>query len=156
MPNPPDLPAVFTTIDTYLNAVAKHRTAEEMRATVLTEDFHVGFRGGYVWKGLDGLRKYLSQRDKVFDERLQLIQILSLVPLSGDDLEITTRLEFFFRRWTPPSPTSEEFSGAAFYTWTIRPVDEGMRVAEVIIDGFADLNDNARALFAVPDAGFDE
>jgi hypothetical protein len=32
----------------------------------------------------------------------------------------------------------------------------GLRVVEVIIDGFADLNANARALFAVPDAGFDE
>jgi hypothetical protein len=36
-----------------------HRAVEEMRATVITEDFHVGFRGGYVWKGLDGLRRYL-------------------------------------------------------------------------------------------------
>ena len=45
---------------------------------------------------------------------------------------------------------------SAFHTWLIRIADDEMRVARVIIDGFANLNDNARAVFAIPDEGFDE
>ncbi|ETZ38610.1 hypothetical protein L842_5978 [Mycobacterium intracellulare MIN_052511_1280] len=73
-----------------------------------------------------------------------------------DAVEMATRLEFSFRRWAAPSPVSEEFSGAAFHTWLIRTFDNKLRVARVVIDGFANLNANARAAFAVPDEGFDE
>ncbi len=38
----------------------------------------------------------------------------------------------------------------------IRVVDDEMRVQRVVIDGFANLNANARAVFAIPDEGFDE
>lgn len=103
-----------------------------------------------------GLRLYLTQRDGIFDERLELRQVLSYVPVQEDVIELTTRLEFFFRRWRAPSPVSEEFTGAAFHTWLIRIVDHETRVARVVIDGFANLNDNARAAFAIPDEGFDE
>lgn len=156
MPSAPDLPGLFFTIDEYLHLVQRHATAEEMMATILTDDFQVGFRGGHQWEGPDGLLKYLSQREGIFDERLELRQILSYVPVCEDAVEVATRVEFSFRRWEAPSPVSEEFTGAAFYTWLIRTVDKKPRVARVVIDGFANLNANARVAFAVPDEGFDE
>lgn len=55
-----------------------------------------------------------------------------------------------------PSLVSQEFTGAVFHTWLIRIGDNNIRVARAIIDGFANLNDNARAVFAVPDDGLDE
>ncbi|WP_234904083.1 hypothetical protein [Mycolicibacterium frederiksbergense] len=45
---------------------------------------------------------------------------------------------------------------SAFRTWLIRIADDEMRVKRVIIDGFANLNENARTVFAIPDEGFDE
>ena len=156
MPSAPDLPAFVATIDEYLRLEQCHTPAEQMFATVLTDDFQIGFRGGHQWKGLDGLQMYLDQRNGIFDERLELRQVLSYIPAKEDVVELTTRIEFFFRRWRAPSPVSEEFNGAAFHTWLIRIADSKLRVARVIIDGFANLNDNARAAFAIPDEGFDE
>ncbi|GAB7065789.1 hypothetical protein H7J06_29385 [Mycobacterium hodleri] len=156
MPSTPDLPVFVSTIDDYQRLEQRHSPAEQMFATVLTDDFEIGFRGGHQWKGLNGLRVYLTQRDGIFDERLELRQVLSYVPVQEDVIELTTRVEFFFRRWRAPSPVSEEFTGSAFHTWLIRIADNEIRVARVIIDGFANLNDNARAAFAIPDEGFDE
>lgn len=70
-----------------------------MFATVLTDDFQIGFRGGHQWKGLDGLQMYLDQRDGIFDEHLELRQVLSYTPATEDVIELTTRLEFFVVGW---------------------------------------------------------
>jgi hypothetical protein len=66
---------------------------------------------------------------------------------------LKTRLEFFLRRLEAPSPTSEEFTGSAFHTWVLRRVSGRWRVAAQIVDGFADLNENAARLFATPEEG---
>ncbi|WP_234713717.1 hypothetical protein [Mycolicibacterium conceptionense] len=94
MSSTPDLPAFVSTIDDYLRLEQRHSPAEQMFATVLTDDFEIGFRGGHQWKGLNGLRLYLTQRDGIFDERLELRQVLSYVPVQEDVIELTTRLEF--------------------------------------------------------------
>lgn len=151
----PDLPGFIATIDAFLS-MEKQRNAEPMFAAVLTDDFQIGFRGGYQWKGRDGLQTYLDQRAGIFDERLELRHVLSYIPAKEGVVELTTHLEFYFRRWKAPSLVSEEFTGSAFRTWLIRIADNEMRVKQVIIDGFANLNENARAVFAIPDEGFDE
>ena len=56
MSSTPDLPAFVSTIDDYLRLEQRHSPAEQMFATVLTDDFEIGFRGGHQWKGLNGLR----------------------------------------------------------------------------------------------------
>lgn len=151
----PDLPAFIATIDAFLR-LERRRKSEPMFAEVLTDDFQIGFRGGHQWKGRDGLQVYLNQRDGIFDERLELGHVLSYVPANEGVVELTTRLEFYFRRWKAPSLVSEEFTGSAFRTWLIRIGDDEMRVKRVIIDGFANLNEKARTVFAIPDEGFDE
>ncbi|ABM11308.1 MULTISPECIES: hypothetical protein [Mycolicibacterium] len=151
----PDLPGFIATIDLFLR-LEKRRKSEPMFAAVLTDDFQIGFRGGHQWKGRDGLQVYLNQRDGIFDERLELRHVLSYVPVNEGVVELTTRLEFYFRRWKAPALVSEEFTGSAFRTWLIRIADDEMRVKRVIIDGFANLNENARTVFAIPDEGFDE
>ncbi len=146
----PDLPGFIATIDAFLR-LEQRRNSEAMFAAILTDDFQIGFRGGHQWKDRDGLQQYLNQRDGIFDERLELRHVLSYVPVNEDVVELTTRLEFFFRRWRAPSLVSEEFTGSSFHTWMIRVVDDEMRVQRVVIDGFANLNANARAVFAIPD-----
>ena len=106
----PDLPGFIATIDAFLR-LEQRRNSEAMFAAVLTDDFQIGFRGGHQWKGRDGLQVYLNQRDGIFDERLELRHVLSYVPVNEDVVELTTRLEFFFRRWRAPSLVSEEFTG---------------------------------------------
>lgn len=151
----PDLPAFIATIDAFLR-LEKQRNAEPMFAAVLTDDFQIGFRGGHQWQGRDGLQTFLDQRDGIFDERLELRHVLSYVPVNEGVVELATHLDFYFRRWKAPSLVSEEFTGSAFRTWVIRIADDEMRVKRVIIDGFANLNENARTVFAIPDEGFDE
>lgn len=151
----PDPPAVYMAIETYLTTLQQHPTADEMMDQILTEDFETGLRGGDMWHGIDGLRAYLSERAEFFDERNQLKAILSLSPSLTGDIEVSTRLDFFMRRWKPPSPTSEEFTGTAFHTWKIRSLDGKLRIATLIIDGFANLNEHARRLIASPVLGED-
>jgi SnoaL-like protein len=95
---------------------------------ILTEDFETGFIDGHVWRGLDGLRDFLSQRDGFFDESHVIDQLLESHASEGEG-EAHTRLHFFLRRWEAPAPVSEEFTGKCFHTWRIRLVDGRWRVA---------------------------
>ncbi|HEY6671128.1 MAG TPA: hypothetical protein VIZ91_01370 [Solirubrobacterales bacterium] len=64
-----------------------------------------------------------------------------------------TRLNFFLRSWTPPSPTSDEYTGKCFHSWRVREVDGEWRVAAQMVERFDDLNENSKQLFATPDEG---
>ena len=44
----------------YLTILQGHPSAVEMMDEILTEDFETGFIDGQVWKGIDGLRDFLS------------------------------------------------------------------------------------------------
>jgi hypothetical protein len=44
----------------YLGLLQRHPTAEDMMAEVLTEDFKTGFEHGVRWRGIEGLREFLS------------------------------------------------------------------------------------------------
>ena len=81
--------------------------------------------------------------------------MLEVAARSDDEVEVKTRLEFFLRRWEPPSPTSEEFTGWAFHTWILRRSagQPESRVAAQLVDGFDHLNDNASRLFSTPKEG---
>lgn len=137
----------------YLGLLQRHPSADEMMAAVLTEDFETGFVGGKLWKGIDGLRDFLSQREGFFDERHEVKDVLENDSPSPDEVHARTRLEFFLRRWEAPSPTSDEFTGSCFHTWRLRREPDRWRVAAQIVERFADLNDNSKRLFATPDEG---
>jgi hypothetical protein len=137
----------------YLTLLQSHPSAEEMMAAVLTDDFETGFQGGKLWKGIDGLRDFLSQRDGFFDESHRVKDLLEADSPSADEVHAKTRLEFFLRRWEAPSPTSEEFTGSCFHTWRLRREPDRWRVAAQIVDRFADLNESSKRLFATPDEG---
>jgi hypothetical protein len=143
------------TLAAYLGLLQRHVSAEEMMSKILTDDFETGFVGGHLWKGLDGLRDFLSQREGFFDERHEVKDVLALTARSDDELEVKTRLELFLRRWEPPSPTSDQFTGWAFHTWILRRSagQPEWRVAAQLVDGFDHLNDNATRLFSTPEEG---
>jgi hypothetical protein len=136
----------------YLTILQGHPSAERMMEETLTEDFETGFVGGQVWKGMDGLREFLSQRDGFFDERHTIEELLDRGETSGD-LTAETRLNFFLRSWTPPSPTSQEYTGKCFHSWRVREVDGEWRVAAQLVERFEELNENSQRLFATPDEG---
>jgi hypothetical protein len=50
---------------------------------------------------------------------------------------------------------SEEFTGLAFHRWEFQPAERpsNWRVAAQMVEGFTQLNSNARALFAEPEGG---
>jgi hypothetical protein len=137
----------------YLTLLQRHPSAEEFIGAILTEDFETGFEGGFMWNGLDGLRDFLSQREGFFDEKHTIKDVLAMDEPSGREVHARTRLEFFLRRWEPPSPTSEEFTGSCFHRWRVRREPDRWRVAAQIVERFEDLNDNAQRLFATPDEG---
>ncbi|HEX8855307.1 MAG TPA: nuclear transport factor 2 family protein [Thermoleophilaceae bacterium] len=137
----------------YLTLLQGHPSAEAFMAAVLTEDFETGFDGGFTWKGLDGLRDFLSQRAGFFDERHTIKDVLAMDEPADDDVRANTRLEFFLRRWEAPSPTSEEFTGSCYHHWRLRRERDGWRVAAQIVERFDDLNPPAERLFATPDEG---
>jgi SnoaL-like domain len=137
----------------YLKLIGRHASAEEFMAAVLTDDFETGFEGGYSWRGLDGLRDFLSQREGFFDEKHTIKAVLAMEEPSDGEVRAHTRLEFFLRRWEAPSPTSEEFTGSCFHYWRLRRESDRWRVAAQIVERFEDLNDNAKHLFATPDEG---
>ena len=70
-------------------------------------------------------------------------------------IQAQTRLRFFLRRYQPAAATSEEFTGQVWHTWRLRrePPEDRWRVAAQIVDGFAQLNDNAATLFGAPAEG---
>jgi hypothetical protein len=137
----------------YLGLLQRHPTAENMMARVLTDDFETGFEHGVRWRGIEGLREFLSQRDGFFDEMHTVKGVLAMEQVSSGETHARTRLEFFLRRWEAPSPTSEEFTGSCFHHWRLRHAPDRWRVAAQIVEGFEDLNDNSKRLFATPDHG---
>jgi hypothetical protein len=136
----------------YLTILQGHPSAEEMMEAILTPEFETGFIGGHLWRGLDGLRDFLSQRDGFFDERHEIDELLARGG-DGDELTARTRLHFFLRRWEAPSPVSVEFTGTCFHTWRARHTDDRWRVDAQLVERFEDLNENAARLFATPDEG---
>jgi SnoaL-like protein len=144
---------VLAILGGYFALLQRHFAAEDMMEAVLTEDFETGFVGGMVWKGLDGLRDFLSQRAGFFDERHEVQEILARDVLNDGEVEVKTRLQFVLRRWEDPAAASTEFTGTALHTWRLRRTDDGWRVAAQMVDGFEDLNESSTHLFATPDAG---
>jgi capsid protein len=136
----------------YLTILQGHPSAEEMMAETLTQDFETGFIGGQVWKGIDGLRDFLSERHGFFDEKHTIEELLERGETAGD-IEAETRLHFFLRSWKSPSPVSEEYTGTCFHRWRVREVDGEWRVAAQMVERFDDLNENSKRLFAKPDEG---
>jgi len=139
-------------LQNYLRVLQGHPGAEEMMDDVLTTDFETGFVGGHLWKGLEGLRDFLSQRDGFFDENHVIDELLERGEEDGDTLA-HTRLHFFLRRWESPSPVSEEFTGSCFHSWRVREQDGDWRVAAQLVERFEDLNENSERLFATPEEG---
>ncbi len=137
----------------YLALLQRHPPARDMMDAILTEDFETGFDGGFSWKGIEGLRDFLSQREGFFDEKHQVRDVLELEEKPEGDVYARTRLDFFLRRWEPPSPTSDEFIGSCYHQWRLRRAADRWRVAAQIVERFDDLNDNAERLFATPDEG---
>jgi hypothetical protein len=66
---------------------------------------------------------------------------------------VNARLDFRLRRWEAPSPTSEEFTGAALRTWRLRRENGEWRVQAQIVDGFKYCNENSTRLFSTSDEG---
>jgi hypothetical protein len=136
----------------YLSILQAHPAADEMMERILTEDFETGFIGGQVWRGLEGLRDFLSQREGFFDERHEIEEVLEL-DAAAEEASARTRLHFFLRRWQPPAAKSEEFTGRCFHTWRLRRIDGEWRVAAQLVERFEDLNESAARLFSTPEQG---
>ena len=85
----------------YLTLLQRHPSAEEFMRAVLTQDFETGFEGGFTWKGPDGLRDFLSQREGFFDEKHTIKDVLAMEEPSDREVHARTRLEFFLRRCRP-------------------------------------------------------
>jgi hypothetical protein len=96
----------------YLTTLQGHPSAEEMISEILTEEFETGFVGGQVWKGLDGLRDFLGQRDGFFDEKHTIEELLDRDTSNGD-VEAHTRLRFFLRSWQAPHRSPRSTRGIA-------------------------------------------
>ena len=148
-------PTVLDTIEHYFDLLQAHVSPDEMLKRVLTTDFETGFVGGYMWRGPEGLAKFLADRSVFFDESHEILQLMDVAQPDPDAISARSRLRFFLRRRDPESAVSEEFTGQAFHTWRLRrePSESDWRVAAQIVDGFAMLNDNATALFAAPTEG---
>jgi hypothetical protein len=141
---------VRAALQAYFRVLQSNPTAEEMRRSVVTDDFETGFAGGYKWQGPDGLHEFLAARAGFVDEQHDVDEVLEREDLPTGEVRIKTRLRFSLRQ-----PQDDKlFSGTAFHTWLLRRDAAGkLRVAAQIVDGFSDLNDNAERLFATPDQG---
>jgi hypothetical protein len=97
---PADLPddQLVGVLQRYLTILQGHPSADEMIKEILTEDFETGFIGGQLWKGEEGLRDFLSQRDGFFDEKHTIEELLQRGEIDGE-IEAHTRLHFFLRSW---------------------------------------------------------
>ena len=148
-------PIVMDTIERYFDLLQAHTSAEQMIEQVLTTDFETGFAGGYRWKGGQELADFLDARSVFFDESHEVLQLMDVMNLDGNSIQARTRLRFFLRRHNPPAAVSEEFTGQVWHTWRMRrePSDDKWRVAAQIVDGFAQLNENAARLFGAPTEG---
>jgi hypothetical protein len=150
MPDRPTDDEVRAALRAYFAVLQSNPTADDMRRTVVTDDFETGFAGGYMWQGPNGLREFLAARAGFVDEQHDVDEVLDRQDLPTGEVRIKTRLEFSLRQ-----PQGDElFTGTAFHTWLLRRDNTGhLRVAAQIVDGFANLNDNAKRLFATPDEG---
>jgi hypothetical protein len=144
--------ALRTVLAEYLDLLQHHIQPEVLMATILTADLETGFEGGFIWKEMDGLRDFMSQRDGFFDERHVVTDVLEL-ETSGDNARARTRLEFELRRREAPAPTAVVYTGACYHRWNLRRADDRWRVWARIVERFADLNENAERLFATPEKG---
>jgi hypothetical protein len=139
---------VRAALQVYFRVMQSNPTAEEMRRSVVTDDFETGFGAGYKWQGPNGLRDFPAARAGFADEQHDVDEVLERKDLASGEVRIKTRLKLSLRQ-----PHGDGlFTGTAFHTWLLRRDDTGrLRVAAQIVDGFADLNDNAKRLFATPD-----
>jgi hypothetical protein len=141
---------VQAALQAYFGVLQSSPTAEEMRRAVVTDDFETGFAGGHKWQGPDGLRDFLAARAGFVDEQHDVDEVLEREDLPSGEVRIKARLKFSLRQ----PPGDDLFTGTAFHTWLLRRDDAGrLRVAAQIVDGFANLNDNAARLFATPEKG---
>jgi hypothetical protein len=53
----------------YFRVLQSNPAAEDMRRSVVTDDFETGFAAGYKWQGPDGLRDFLAARAGFADEQ---------------------------------------------------------------------------------------
>jgi hypothetical protein len=137
-------------LQAYFRVLQSNPSAEGMRRSDVTDDFETGFATGYKWQGPNGLRDFLAARAGFVDEQHDVDEVLERTDLASGEVRIKTRLKFSLRQ----SPGDELFTGTAFHTWLLRRDDRGrLRVAAQIVDGFADLNQNAERLFSTPDQG---
>jgi len=90
-----------------------------------------------------------------FDESHEILQLIDVARPDERTIQARTRLRFFLRRHELGAARSEEFTGQAWHTWRLRrdASDGQWRVAAQIVDGFAQLNQNAATLFAAPTEG---
>jgi hypothetical protein len=148
-------PIVIDTIERYFDRLQAHVSASQMIEHVVTEDFETGFTEGFHWRGPDGLAEFLDARSVFFDESHEVLQVMNVSRPGEGEIHAQTRLRFFLRRHEPGAATSEEFTGQAWHTWRLRrePSEDRWRVAAQIVDGFAQLNDNAATLFGAPSEG---
>ena len=150
MSSQPSNSEIRTALQTYFRVLQSHPTAEEMRRTVVTDDFETGFADGYRWQGTNGLRDFLAARTGFVDEQHDVDEVLAREDLQSGEVRIKTRLKFSLCQ----PPGNERFTGTAFHSWLLRRDDAGrLRVAAQIVDGFSELNDNAKRLLATPDKG---
>jgi uncharacterized protein YndB with AHSA1/START domain len=142
-------------IERYFDFLQAHASATEMIENVLTDDFETGFADGFRWRGADGLAEFLDARSMFFDESHDVLQLTNVTRADEHSIQAQTRLRFFLRRHQQGAATSEEFTGQVWHTWRLRrePSEGRWRIAAQIVDGFAQLNDNAATLFGAPAEG---
>jgi uncharacterized protein YndB with AHSA1/START domain len=148
-------PIVIDAIERYFDFLQAHASATEMIENVLTDDFETGFADGFRWRGADGLAEFLDARSMFFDESHDVLQLTNVTRADEHSIQAQTRLRFFLRRHQQGAATSEEFTGQVWHTWRLRrePSEGRWRIAAQIVDGFAQLNDNAATLFGAPAEG---
>ncbi|MFJ7073538.1 hypothetical protein [Streptomyces sp. NPDC098781] len=155
MPAPPTTALMWDVIERYFDLLQAHVPAEQMLAEVLTDDFRTGFVDGLVWEGEHGLREFLAARSDFFDESHTIEQLDVPEELSDGRWRVRTRLEFFLRHRPEGAPASDSYTGKAFHAWDFQPAEEpaDWRVAAQMVEGFAQLNENAQRLFSRPAGG---
>jgi hypothetical protein len=148
-------PIVIDAIERYFDFLQAHASATEMIENVLTDDFETGFADGFRWRGADGLAEFLDARSMFFDESHDVLQLINVTRADEHSIQAQTRLGFFLRRHQQGAATSEESTGQVWHTWRLRrePSEGRWRIAAQIVDGFAQLNDNAATLFGAPAEG---
>src|SRR6266511_2550157 len=100
----PSISEVRAALQAYFAVLQSNPTAEEMRRAVVTDDFETGFAGGHKWRGLDGLRDFLTARAGFVDEQHDVDEVLEREDLPSGEVRIKTRLKFSLRQ--PPLATN--------------------------------------------------